>query len=444
MSTSRKPVIGKRRSKLTKVEEEDGKSKSPEKIPAEAKKGQVRSPIPSKEKKERFIELDEPSAEEAEQEPSAEEGEEQEPFTELEEEEVKSVPLNAKAEADTGLEKKKEVPVDSADSSLYLGVKFTQYCCQYPTQYPSRMKDCESAIHTVTGRLFGLADRFTASKKSYTVDGIVEIKYENYEGLLNEYEISSGIVAKYNHISDHDIIFCDFTTKTHGLKNFNIVSANLEGLCRHKFDEKIACTDPNSECVNYEFERRLELFDLHFKDIIWKGSIVVIQEAILKNYNTEVKNLETNMDLILDKLKDYNKRLVCRNDSSTGGIIYDERFWELLDEVKIRRKGEDVKAQGGKFCCCYLFRAKKNPELVFWVVNIHLKAPVGYVYNDSINQLHIAELGNILYILYCNYSNYQYQIPVYMCGDYNNDSFNNITKNELVQRAYKNIVTMMT
>ena len=181
----------------------------------------------------------------------------------------------------------------------------------------------------------------------------------------------------------------------------------------------------------------------YFKDVIQKGSILVCQEIVLQ----KLAKLKLSMDEewvdvvgndILSKLKSINDNLFFLSDNYTGGIFYDSSVWKLEKTINISRLYD--KKLWAKFSNAYLFHCIST-KCVFWVVNIHLKAfaPGSIEHtkdllntNKYVNRAHIIELEHIIaqLLLESNYS----RIPIYLCGDYNNNSSKDILVKEAIEK----------
>ena len=350
-------------------------------------------------------------------------------------------------------------------------------CCEETTQFPSRFC-AESYSHAVAAHMsyvFNTADK--------NVDGFVEIRNKNVEEDSPKYEsigyirkkdkvksyvgafkdlalpsyfrTTRPVVQEEHNLSDHDAIILNLRFETtEGVDMpFNIISMNLEGLCKIKPDDPYRYID----YIN-------SYFDPHIK----RGTIMVFQEVVLKSLATTVYKKDVDTDdgsvnirdvlavdeagnQILQVLQRANPdiQLEFRSDTYTSGILYDTSVWDVLDEKQIPRLYHG-KFQS-KFSNAYLFKSKDDSSCMFWVVNIHLKAPfgtpehkadftgevntaVGFYKSTSkasnnVLNMHITELNNIVSIL--KDASHDFEVPVYLCGDYNNE----ISKAFLVKEA---------
>jgi hypothetical protein len=351
-----------------------------------------------------------------------------------------------------------------------------EICCDGNyTQFPSRLCG-ESYSHTLAAHasyLFNTEDQ--------SLDGFVEVRNEKanrdcpiyhsidfirkkdtvigyrrtaakWFGFASPVEVQD---ADHN-LSDHDAIILNLQFRTtQGYMPFNIISMNLEGLCKR------------TEADPY---RHIDYMNLYFSPHIRTGTIMVFQEVVLKDLATTVykKERETDDgvvdirdvlavdeagDQILQVLQKANPEipLEFRSDTYTSGILYDTSVWDILDTKAIQRLYHG-KLQS-KFSNAYLFQSKDR-SCIFWVVNIHLKAPFNTSehiadFNEQISistgrlhkshashhvtNMHITELNNIVGTL--NEASNNFEIPVYLCGDYNND----ISKGYLVKRAIERL-----
>jgi hypothetical protein len=319
---------------------------------------------------------------------------------------------------------------DDEDYSQLLSlqtINIQKRCCDRPTQFPSRMANCEGSGHTTAARLSYFASFLT--NQDSNLDAIIEITNSSTEE--KDISIVNGIEYldnKKTYISDHNGIVLSLSN---GI-NFNIISSNLEGLCRQ---------------TEHDSHNRIKMITNYFKNVIIKGSILVCQEIVLQKLAKarlpkelgigETEWVDVVGNEILSKLKSINNNLVFLSDKYTGGIFYDSSIWKLENTINIPRLYD--KKTWAKFSNAYLFKCIST-ELSFWVVNIHLKAfaPGSIEHtkdllntNKYVNRAHIIELENIIskIILESKY----FKTPIYLCGDYNNKS----PKDALVQEAIK-------
>jgi hypothetical protein len=298
-------------------------------------------------------------------------------------------------------------------------------CCDQATQFPSRMANCEGSGHTTAARLSYFASFLT--NQDSNLDAIIEITNDNTEVIPKVKGEIKYLDDKKTYISDHDGIVLPLSSN--GI-DFNIISSNLEGLCRQ---------------TEHDSHNRIKMITNYFKNVIIKGSILVCQEIVLQKLAKarlpkelgigETEWVDVVGNEILSKLKSINNNLVFLSDKYTGGIFYDSSIWKLENTINIPRLYD--KKTWAKFSNAYLFKCIST-ELSFWVVNIHLKAfaPGSIEHtkdllntNKYVNRAHIIELENIIskIILESEY----FKTPIYLCGDYNNKS----SKDDLVEQA---------
>ena len=314
-------------------------------------------------------------------------------------------------------------------------------CCDRPTQFPLRMALCEGHGHTFASvsSYFG---SFVLNQDS-NLDGIVELRNDTIlenEPTFKEVEY----LDTKPYISDHNGIVLHLSVDT---INFNIISCNLEGLCRQtKNDSKY----------------RIKNIKDHFTDVIKKGSIIVFQEIVLQklaNSTLDVTDEEDDEDSVVVKthkwvnvvgkeilleLESINDNLIFMSDTYTGGIFYDSSVWELNKTIDINRLYNG--SLSAKFSNAYLFNCIST-KCLFWVVNIHLKAfPPGstehtldlVLYShENVNNAHIIELEHIISQLLLE-SRY-FQIPIYLCGDYNNHLQKDILVAKAIEKCMKSL-----
>ena len=363
-----------------------------------------------------------------------------------------------------------------------------EICCDKEkehTQFPSRM--CDESI----GHGFASRAAYTLSLSNKSLDGFVEIRNENATGYYPEY-VSYEFIRKTSrvigyresaaqaatqaatqaarwiggwfaapvveaprvveapqvverHLSDHDAIILNLQFRTAFEENipFNIISMNLEGLCRRTQSEKY---------------RNLNYMNEYFYPHIKPGTIMVFQEVVLKDLATKVYKdslleIDEAGNQILQVLQKGNPDipLEFRSDTYTSGILYDTSVWNIISTKSINRlyRGD----MESKFSNAYLFQST-DEGCAFWLVNIHLKAPFGTPehiadWNEKISiatgrlaparashhvtNMHITELNNILEKL--KEASNDFDTPVYLCGDYNNK----ISKGYLVKKAIEQI-----
>jgi hypothetical protein len=335
-----------------------------------------------------------------------------------------------------------------------------EICCEgVDTQFPSRLC-AESLSHLAAAH-----GSYIFSTQNQSLDGFVEIRnlksnsacpsYESVKFITKKDEVITytGAVtgalkslvlstpkppAVQHNLSDHDAIILNLQFKTiEGNTPFNIISMNLEGLCKVK---------------KHHPYRHIDYMNSYFVPHINVGTIMVFQEVVLKNLantkvvGTDIFEVEQAGNQILQVLQKNNPTLQLRfiSDTYTSGILYDSIIWEISEIRPISRLYNGNLEL--KFSNAYLFRSKDG-SCQFWVVNIHLKAPYDIieevkvligsvdrsVVSNHVNNIHIIELNNIIRTL--KEASVNFEIPVYLCGDYNNE----ISKGFLVKKAIQNL-----
>ena len=139
------------------------------------------------------------------------------------------------------------------------------------TQFPPRMIFCEDIIHNVgaigANVLKNLPEFIKLKEKgeNQSLDAIIKIENENYNSIYNDRDFET--IQKLNYISDHDGIVLKLNKKentsnsaSNTSNNINIISFNLEGLCRKNYKNK----ETNKIIFDPIFAQRLELLDIHF------------------------------------------------------------------------------------------------------------------------------------------------------------------------------------
>jgi hypothetical protein len=333
-----------------------------------------------------------------------------------------------------------------------------EICCDREyTQFPSRFC-AETYSHTLAAHA-----SYIVGSENKSLDGFVEIRnskanracptYESFEFIRKKDKTGYRKALKQallpffgwrpvvqdqddHNLSDHDAIILNLQFEK-SLENmpFNIISMNLEGLCKVKKDDKY---------------RYIEYMNSYFYPHIKVGTIMVFQEVILKHlvntlYRKDVFEIDEAGNQILKVLQKDNPDIQLKfiSDTYTSGILYDTSVWNISDVRPISRlyHGE----LESKFSNAYLFTSKEG-SCEFWVVNIHLKAPFGtdeYIADitdalytgesNNVINMHIIELNNIVRTL--KEASLNFEIPVYLCGDYNNE----ISKAYLVKKAIESL-----
>ena len=293
-----------------------------------------------------------------------------------------------------------------------------QLCCEMnvPTQFPSRMWDCEGSRHDLAAAFVTMAG-WAGYVNNPSLDGVVRLSYPSHSTLV-ESERVTLIRDDGGYISDHDGLNVDVSLRvafgdarvSHPIE-FNIVTQNLEGLC--------------SKSKRYESTKAK--LGPWFRPHVTRGTFLVAQELALQLNLGDAKQiamLDRNFATLLQTLQSTNPdvRLVGETDGYTGGVIYDSLVWERLRVVVIRRAGSS------KCSNAYLMRHREEPACCIWIVNIHLKAIDFQAPREYVNEIHVDELLNIL-ISVLNHNHMK--CPMYLCGDFNNPD----SKYTLVTRA---------
>ena len=275
------------------------------------------------------------------------------------------------------------------------------------------MKDCESFYHTVASNI----------ESSSSLDAVIKLINQNSEFDLFEtinYEILKP-EREADYVSDHDGVKVRLKTRnlishpTLDIRtnlSFNLVSFNLEGLCRKTPDDIM-------------FKSRLEKLKNILKSHVNYGFLMVCQEIVLQKIKSQDKLLKENGEMIKNKITNNRVKLNFESDGFTGGIFYDSNVWNLEKTIEIKREGSNKKSNA------YLLSLKSNGDKLY-LVNIHLKAIMSaqsptrpnfmtslmyYAGVETSDRIHSTELDNIIKTV--EKSNKQFKYPVYFCGDYN-------------------------
>ena len=333
------------------------------------------------------------------------------------------------------------------------------------TQFPPRMISCEDAIHDLASiganLLQTLPKDFINNKikelgDDQSLDAIIKI--ENLINNSNYYDGDFETIHKLNYISDHDGIVLKLNEKknTSSPEYINIISFNLEGLCRQTF------TKDGKLYIDPTFAQRLELLDIHLRKYIDgnQSFILVCQEIVLKNKvdnDNHLYFLNDSCFKILEKLQEIRGQndIYMKNDEFTSGLFYSNDI-SIDNEIKIERyekKSEDLiisnevignepneptqeklkdnfsSSSSSSSSSNNELKKKSNAYLInndFWIVNIHLKA------SATMNQ-HIEELTNIIDRVFIENKNIFKN--VYLIGDFNHNNIETNTIENLVKSA---------
>jgi hypothetical protein len=291
-----------------------------------------------------------------------------------------------------------------------------QICCTTDTQFANRMSRCEDPLHTAAGVAACVSGWCGYDIKS-NIDGVVILTYSDKP--FKPQKAAVGFIGDdNNYISDHNGVNLEIDASRPERPDvkFNIITHNLEGLCYRNDYRKMD-----------RFKVVRNMLPTYFAPYIGHGTIFLVQELALQLHAKDMELqgllLNSNMDIVLSELKNHNANLVGIPDGYTGCIIYDRSVWTVERTIKINRIGSN------KYSNAYCVRYQRYPDLLIWVVNIHLKAFGGGIRShEYINNAHVNELANILDNITRENENHY---PVYLCGDFNNGS----VKAELIMEA---------
>lgn len=261
-------------------------------------------------------------------------------------------------------------------------------CYDVPTQYSKRMgAGCEDMQH----------DAISYYDISASLDAIVKVCEKGSPNDKFAYKSYKVIPGGDDYVSDHDavkaVVHCDN-------QKYDLISYNLEGLCRK------TVSDP-------QFFERLQRFQRKILKNVEPGFIMCCQEMVLQQTES-LSQLADTEKKVLDILSDKFMKVKSINDGFTGCVFYDATTWIHKETIEIGRAGSKKKSNAYRFSCALGD---------IWVVNVHLKAlkstsiPAQFRLKDP-NTRHAAELKNILDNV--EKSNPNFNIPVFLCGDYNN------------------------
>ena len=199
------------------------------------------------------------------------------------------------------------------------------------TQFPPRMVFCEDAIHDFGAMganfLQTLPDFIKLKEKGdpQSLDAIIKIENETLPSKYNDGNFET--IQKYNYVSDHDGIVLKLNKKENNSsiepEYINIISFNLEGLCRQNF------TKGDEPYIDPTFAQRLELLDIHLRKYIDRDQsfILVCQEIVLKDKVKKQDHLFFLNDScfkILEKLQEIrgSPLISFKTDGFTSGLFY--------------------------------------------------------------------------------------------------------------------------
>jgi len=352
------------------------------------------------------------------------------------------------------IKKRYDIRRELKDSKVYILKKYLNYkiikkiCCDKNTQFPTRMKHCEGIIHTAAAKTVQKFQSFGSFLSSgyaqvfnNNIDGIVKLSTLAVLNPIIDYLFTENISYigdkgdETNFISDHNGI--NMEVKVQNIKqtnniqekkkqiSFNVITHNLEGLCR------------KSESLDAPlFRQNIKKIVPYFDGLIKVGTILLIQEMALQigsdNLKKQQRILEENTNIVLKELNKINPNLVVITDTYTGAIIYDTTVWNLIQTLQIKRLSITGETSN-KFSNAYLMQYNAKSDLLIWFVNIHLKA-LALSYSQTFkDQTHIFELKNIIskILELSEYNKY----PIYFSGDYNNST----DKKYLIEKALKEV-----
>lgn len=311
-----------------------------------------------------------------------------------------------------------------------------QLCCEVhvPTQFPTRMWDCEGSRHDVAAALVSMA-RWMGYARNPSLDGVVRLSYPDQSTWVTR-EMATLVRNDGDYISDHDGVNVDVALRvdqrvargeagvSHPIE-FNIITQNLEGLCSK----------------SRRHDSILAKLGAWFRPYVRRGTLLVTQELVLQLKAGEAvqkATLDRHLATLLATLQDVGDhvaqstnpdvQLEGETDGYTGCVIYDRAVWERRQVVVIRRDGSS------KCSNAYLMQHREEPACCIWLVNIHLKAVDFRASREYVNEIHADELTHIL-LSVLQHNNMRY--PVYLCGDFNNPD----SKHALVRRVLTTLQT---
>ena len=299
-----------------------------------------------------------------------------------------------------------EIPYETIDFNG-TEVNISELCCYNEiTQYSNRMGEgCEDSLHDI-------ASKYSTES---SLDAIIKVCKNGSEKDIfdeNKYEIIDDIEG---YTYDHKCIKARLESKSKGI-DFDLMSFNIEGLCRK----------PGNHSM---FRKRLNNFCKTIDKKIRNGFILCIQELSLQN-DESLKFADNTISLLTKNFLKKFPDVKSSADGYTGCVYYDSSVWTLRNTIDIERSGSKKKSNAYHFTC-------EGGEI--WVVNVHLKALLstctpGFCRIYDPDNIHTKELNNILNKV--NEKNENFEVPVYLCGDYNNPSSDKqvLIKNSLLYK----------
>jgi hypothetical protein len=244
-----------------------------------------------------------------------------------------------------------------------------KYCCDKNTHYSSKMKNCESTLHTIAGHI----------SSNNSIDHIFTLETNPSMVVTNEKVVNVLI-------TDHKPVFCIINT-------IPILSWNLEGLCR---------TSEETEVRTHAIQHVLSQMHKKYPSIIF-----MFQELFLKHVNF---NYTMGIDRLHMLFHNSNYKYIY--DGYTGGIIIPQNLYNK--NIHVIHRNESKK----KSTMIYVRAAKP-----FYLINIHLQAVLFKPMRDS---THIAELSNIF-----EHIKHKIKKGVALIGDYNNTNIVHVYKESI-------------
>ena len=232
------------------------------------------------------------------------------------------------------------------------------------------MAHCESILHSIIAYIV----KFTGNW-GYNLDSFIFIENVNEKHLIKRGKYQNIDVKErarikckeIEHISDHNPGIIRVGFNNNPTLEFDCITLNLEGLCVKPSEHK----DITLPSISLSRLNALRYFLMN--EIKQEGSIILIQEIILKSHNIENMNMMALRNIYeIQKMlpNEYNYKY----DNYTSVVLFDTRLWEYIDEINIFRTNMKKLLKKSN---AYKLRCRITKKEII-IVNIHLKAHIDF------------------------------------------------------------------
>ena len=239
----------------------------------------------------------------------------------------------------------------------------TKRCCNGATHFASRMKYCESNLHTIAS--------YIGSPK--TLDFA-------YTRGIDPQNISDARVHENIQSTDHAPISINVC-------GVRVISWNIEGLCKNAIRE---------DSVKQNVNELINMFP--FEPVIF-----LLQELFLQKDLKDVSGIETKA---IERMRGLLPEYQLNSDGYTGGVAIPPSIEHSGISYIDRPDGSGKR-------CTFINKVRYNDSIPFNIVNIHLKSIVLYPITGKTIQK--QEMRNII-----SYTNGKG--PTLFMGDFNTDN----------------------